>query len=335
MKQIADTTPFIIITGFLGSGKTTLLNRLLEADHGQQLAVIVNEFGAVNIDSQFIAENVGDGMVEMTNGCVCCTVREDLREGLIELLDKRREGKLTFTHIVMETTGLAKVGPIAQTLESREIKQELKLAGVVTLVDGFHVATQLKEFEEVPEQIGSADIILLNKSDLIDDQTCSELQQHLSQMNKGARILRCQNAEIDVSEITELQSGTISGQSFSDSGTSEHKHSDHQDHHHTEQVSSFVVRIIEPLDQGLVQDWFSYLIMRHAEKLLRYKGHLYIQDRPSRIIIQGVHSLVDSTTGANWKPGETAKTELVFIGKNLPEEDIRKGLHDCVVDSIQ
>ena len=331
MEKSIAKIPFTIITGFLGAGKTTLLNRLLVADHGHRLAVIINEFGAVNIDSQFIAENIGDGIVEMTNGCVCCTVREDLMQGLQGLLEQRQNGSLPFDHIVMETTGMAKVGPIVQTLGGREIKSNLALGGIATVVDGYHVAGQLDEFEEVAEQIGMADLILLNKTDLIDEADCDQLKNRLASMNKGAQILLCSESQIDVGELLTLQSNKNIERTLNSIG-SEHHH-DHEHHHHSDQVTSFVIRISGPLEHGLVQDWFSYLIMRYTEQLLRYKGHLNIRGRKERLVVQGVHSFFNSTPGRLWQEDETAQTELVFIGKNLPEKEIREGFQNCIASS--
>ncbi len=327
MTQSAKTTPFTIITGFLGAGKTTLLNHLLRGDHGCRLAVIVNEFGAVNIDSQLIARHIADGMLELTNGCVCCTVREDLRRGLHDLLEARRNGDLVFEHIVMETTGLAKVGPIIQTLSSKTLNEAIHLGGVVTVIDASNILTQLDDFQEAAEQIGMADLLLLNKTDLADEAALSSLTARLSAINGMAQIKRCQRSSVDVANVLKLpavRSTDASVFSFNVQSAPGRPHAS------LDQVRSFVVQLSEPLDQGQVQDWFSYVIMRHTERLLRYKGILNIHGLKSRVVLQGVHSLLEVSADREWRAGEARKTTVVFIGKDLPEKDIRDGLGRCI-----
>jgi G3E family GTPase len=327
MTQSAATTPFTIITGFLGAGKTTLLNHVLNVEHGHRLAVIVNEFGAVNIDSQLIAKRIGDGLVELTNGCVCCTVREDLRTGIHALLDSRRSGELGFDHIVMETTGLAKVGPIIQTLSSKSLKETVHLGGVVTVIDASNILTQLDDFAEAAEQIGMADLLLLNKTDLVDEVTLTSLTARLSAINGMAQIKRCQRSSVDVGSVLSLPAVRSADASVLALNA---QSAPGRPHASLDQVRSFVVQLTEPLDQGQVQDWFSYVIMRHTERLLRYKGILNIHGLKSRVVLQGVHSLIEVSADRDWLPGEVRKTTVVFIGKDLPEEDIRDGFRRCI-----
>ena len=327
MTQSAKTTPFTIITGFLGAGKTTLLNHVLCGDHGCRLAVIVNEFGAVNIDSQLIARHVGDGMLELTNGCVCCTVREDLRTGVQDLLKARSNGKLVFEHIVMETTGLAKVGPIIQTLSSKTLKEVIHLGGVVTVVDTANILTQLENFDEAAEQIGMADLLLLNKTDLADEAALTGLTTRLSAINGMAQIIRCRRASIDVANVLNLAAVRSTDASVTSFDTLSAPGPPHAS---LDQVCSFVVQLSEPLDQGQVQDWFSYVIMRHTERLLRYKGILNIEGLKSRVVLQGVHGQIEVSADRDWLPGEARKTTVVFIGKDLPEKNIREGLRGCI-----
>lgn len=338
MTRNPDKTPFTIITGFLGAGKTTLLSRLLNADHGYKLAVIINEFGEVNIDRHLIAEEIGDGLLEMNNGCVCCTVQEDLLAGLKNLIERRSVGLLEFDHIVMETTGLAKAGPIIQTLSARELENELMLGGVVTLVDAFHAQMQLDEFDEVQEQIGMADLIVLNKIDLVDDKARVQLTGRLMAMNKGARLELCQEADVDITSVLGLHSISATDHNMRIMPTAivldhvhEHEHEHHHEHDHLDRVGSFVVRIDEPLDHGQTLDWFSYIIMRYTEQLLRYKGILNIKSRSSRLELQGVHALIETASGRQWSDEEPRRTEIVFIGIDLPEGEIRQGFKDCIV----
>ncbi len=328
MAQSATTTPFTIITGFLGAGKTTLLNQVLTGNHGYRLAVIVNEFGEVNIDSQLLARRAGDGLVELTNGCVCCTVREDLRTGLHDLLKARSTGEFGFDHIVMETTGLAKVGPIVQTLSSKALKDSIHLGGVVTVVDASNILSQLDNFHEPAEQIGMADLLLLNKSDLVDEEALTGLTARLSAINGMAQIKRCQRSSVDVGCVLNLPAVRSTDASVLALGAQNATSSPHAS---LDQVRSFVVQLTEPLDQGQVQDWFSYVIMRHTERLLRYKGILNIHGLKSRVVLQGIHGQIEVSTDRDWLPGEVRKTTVVFIGNDLPENDIRDGLRRCTV----
>lgn len=337
MAQSAKTTPFTIVSGFLGAGKTSLLNHLLSGAHGYRLAVIVNEFGEVNIDSQLLATRTGDGVIELTNGCVCCTVREDLRSGLHDLLHRRCNGELGFEHIVMETTGLAKVGPILHTIATKTLKESLHLGGVVTVIDASNIVTQLEGFHEAEEQIGMADLLLLNKTDLVDEVALSVLTSRLSAINGMAQIKPCRHSRVDVSNVLSLPAARSTDASILDPDAQNehdltHVFPDGRGHSHAslEHVRCFVVQLSEPLDHGRVQDWFSYVIMRHTERLLRYKGILNIQGLESRVVLQGVHSLIEVSADRDWLPGEARRTSVVFIGRNLPEQEIREGLGRCV-----
>ena len=228
----------------------------------------------------------------------------------------------------METTGLAKVGPIIQTLSSKSFKDAIHLGGVVTVIDASNILTQLDDFDEAGEQIGMADLLLLNKTDLVDEAALSNLTARLSAINGMAQIKRCQRASVDVANILSLlatQSTDASVFAVDIQTAPSHPHAS------LEQVRSFVVQLSDPLDQGQVQDWFSYVIMRHTERLLRYKGILNIHGLKSRVILQGVHSLIEVSTDRDWGAGETRKTTVVFIGKDLPEKDIRDGLRQCIV----
>lgn len=327
MVQSTETTPFTIITGFLGAGKTSLLNHLLSGDHGRRVAVIVNDFGEVNIDGQLLARRSGDGVVELTNGCVCCTVEDDLRRGLRALLDARQNDELEFEHIVMETTGLAKVGPIIQTLSSKTLRENIRVGGVVTVVDALNFRAQLDAFHEVEEQVGMADLLLLNKTDLVDEASLPSLTARLSAINGMAQIKACRRGRADVADVLSLPAtrntvGVVPDLEPPD----EHGHS----HASLDHVRSFAVQLSEPLDHGRVQDWFSYLIMRHAERLLRYKGLLNIQGMDSRVVLQGVHGQIEITSDRAWRLEEARTTVVVFIGRNLPEQEIREGLRQCI-----
>jgi G3E family GTPase len=327
MAQPAMTTSFTIITGFLGAGKTTLLNEMLCASHGRRMAVIINEFGAVNIDSQLIARRMGDGMLELTNGCVCCTVRDDLRTGLHALMDSRSRGELAFENIVMETTGLAKVGPIIQTLATKSLAAAIHLGGVVTVVDASNILMQLDRFHEPAEQIGHADLLLLNKTDLVNDEAVARLQARLAAINGMAKIRIRQGAQDAAAVIFDLPAARRSVADVLAFGT---KPANGRHHAPLDLVQSFFVELAAPLDQGQVQDWFSYVIMRHTERLLRYKGILNFDGLEKRVILQGVHGVLEIRADREWLAGEARTTTVVFIGKDLPEQEFREGLARCI-----
>lgn len=295
--------------------------------------MIVNEFGAVNMDSQLITRRLSNGVVEMSNGCVCCTVQQDLRDGLRQLLDQRRDGSVEFDHIVLETTGLAKTGPIIQTISSNDLKSELRLGLVVTVVDSFHASSQLDDFTEAQEQIGMADLLLLNKIDLVEPKKLEALTTRLAKINGVARMTRCVQAGVDAAAV--LSADMVSASHIdrlSECGNDHRDCGDEHNHGHTDHVQTFVIGFSEPLDHGRVQDWLSYLIMRYTEQMLRYKGILNIAGRSSRVVLQGVHAMVGVESDRDWGPGEVRKSELVFIGRNLPEHEIRQGLESCIAE---
>ena len=328
--------PFTVITGSLGAGKTSLLNHLLTGGHGRRLAVIVNDFGEINIDSQLIARSGNDYVLELTNGCVCCTVQEDLLRGLHDLLEARLSGRFDFDHLVMETTGLAKVGPIVQTVSAKTFRETVRISGIVTVVDAFHVLAQIDTFQEAGEQIGHADLVLLNKTDLVDDAKLSALTARLSAMNGLAEIKPCLRAKVDAAEAlfpaAHREDAVSVNLNFPEGPGASATLLNEYDHSHTsfDEIRSFSIRLSEPLDHGRVQDWFSYLIMRYSERLLRYKGILHIEGLAPRIVVQGVHSLIEITSGREWRQDENRQTVVVFIGRNLPERQIRDGLAQCV-----
>ena len=320
--NVSAVTPFTLITGFLGAGKTSLLNRILSGDHGQKLAVIVNEFGEINVESDTIAATTGDGIIEMNNGCVCCTVQEDLLGGLLSLLQQHHDGTLGFTHIVMETTGLARPGPIIQTLAHPSLNPTIALNSIVTLVDAFHGPTQLDDFEEAQAQVGMADHILLNKTDLVEEEHLADFCARLRGINGIAAIVPCKEADVDVAEVLARRS-TLPPSLYTEQASS-------NGHHHLDRVATFIVRVDAPLDHALLQDWFSYLTMRYTERLMRYKGILNLAGRSTRVVLQGVHSLIETHSDRSWGSNEHRETKIVFIGTDLPEQEIRQGLKECI-----
>jgi len=326
--------PFTIITGFLGAGKTTLLKRLLVAEHGHRLAVIMNEFGEISIDSELVQDYVDDGILEMKNGCVCCEIREDLVAGITQLLDKRHAGTVDFDHVVMETTGLANPGPIAQTLGEGVLKELVQLDGVVTVVDAYHAWSQLDEYQEIQDQVGVADVIILNKCDLVDPGDITALQNRLVGMNTQADIHPVEDCNIEPGPLLQLSANSLDklnkASHVCTSNGTDVTHHDHENHAHLEGINSVSIEIPEPLVHDCLMDWFTFFIIGYSDRLLRYKGILNFKDRDERVVFQGIHSLFEACSDREWRADEKRSTRIVFIGRDLPEDEIRQGIHGCI-----
>ncbi|AIE79193.1 low-affinity zinc transport protein [Bacillus cereus] len=259
--------PVTILTGFLGSGKTTLLNRILSENHGQKLAVIVNEIGQIGIDNQLIM-NVEEEIMEMTNGCLCCTVREDLLVALKQLLDVKAEGKMDFDGLVIETTGLANPGPIIQTFFLDPVIQSAyQINGVVTVVDSYHIHKHFEKGLEAKEQIAFADVVLVNKLDLIEENEKENLLHELQGINPTAKLIQSINCDVDIPSLLKIQT-------FKTKDTLQIY--PHTEHNHLEGVKSFVLREERPLDLQKLNEWMSAVVQELGEYLYRYKGILSI-----------------------------------------------------------
>jgi len=326
---------FTIITGFLGAGKTTLLKRLLTTEHGHRLAVIMNEFGEISIDSDIVQDYVDDGILEMKNGCVCCEIREDLVTGITQLLEKRRAGTVDFDRVVMETTGLANPGPIAQTLGEGVLKGLVQIDGVVTVVDAYHALVQMDEYQEIQDQIGVADVIILNKSDLVDPGNLAALKNRLAGMNAQADIFSAENCNVDPGPLLNLSVYSLDNldkalHAHNSNDSAANLYHDHEGHAHLEGVSSISIEVPELLAHDCLMDWFTFLIIGYSDRLLRYKGILNFKDHDKRIVFQGIHSLFEARSDREWRAGEQRSTRIVFIGKDLPEDEIRQGILGCI-----
>ncbi|HIG79247.1 MAG TPA: GTP-binding protein [Cycloclasticus sp.] len=334
MDNNSDIINFTIITGFLGVGKTTLLRHLLTDQHDQKLAVIINEFGEIGIDGALVLDEAGDRMLEMNNGCVCCEVRDDLVAAITSLLNKRNEGLIEFDQIVMETTGIARPGPIVETLHSPTLKRLVSLNGIITVVDAFHVSSQLDEFAEAQEQIGVADFIILNKTDLVDNDQLLQIKQRIESMNTQATIQLAAECNIDVSTLFNIADDSMTRLDDGFENKSNNKPI-HEHHHkpHLDNVSSLSIEIVEPLQKELLLDWFSFFIMRYEERLLRFKGILNFKDHDNRTLFQGIHSLFEAKIDREWLTDELRVSRIVFIGKDLPKEEIRSGIKACIANS--
>ncbi len=318
--------PVTILTGFLGSGKTTLLNHILKADHGHRIAVIENEFGEAGIDNELLVQDREEQIVEMNNGCICCTVRGDLVRILGELAVKRQVGTLNFDRVVIETTGLADPAPVAQTFfVDEDIGMQYLLDAIVTLVDAVHAPGQLREHHEAQEQVGFADRIVLTKTDLVSMTDILTLKARLMRMNPRAAITEARFGQIDLQEVLDLRGFNLNAilEIEPDFLTD-------VDHEHDDDVTSFVFREAQPLDLDRVEEFLGAIVQVYGPKLMRYKGILNIAGDPHRIVFQGVHMLMGADHGAPWREGEPRETRMVFIGRDMPKDVLLQGLRQSV-----
>jgi G3E family GTPase len=321
-----DLIPVTILTGFLGAGKTTLLNRILTEQHGEKIAVIENEFGEAGIDNEILVKDSQEQIVEMNNGCLCCTVRGDLVRILGDLGKKRRQGKLKFDRVIIETTGLANPGPVAQTFFMDEaIHDQYLLDAVVTVVDAKHAHKTLDDHDEARRQVGFADRILLSKTDLVEDAIVDELVKRLRQMNPRAHQRKVHMGNADIKEILDIRGFNLNAVLEVDP---EFLVSDY--HEHDDDVKSFVWRDARPLQMEKIETFLSLMVQNYGEDLLRYKGVLNVQGEPRRMIFQGVHMLMGGTPGKPWEAGERRESVMVFIGRKLPRRLFEEGLAYCV-----
>jgi G3E family GTPase len=341
--------PTTIITGFLGAGKTTLLKRVLTEAHGQKIAVIENEFGSENIDHDILVQDTEEQILQLSNGCVCCTIREDLRTTLSELAAKRRKGELKFDRVVIETTGLADPGPVAQTFfVDDEIAESYILDAILTLVDAKHAWQQLDSRQEARRQVGFADQIFISKADLVDPDALHHLQHRLKHMNPRAPHRTVNFGEVPLTEVFDLRGFNLSAKldidpDFLQEGH-DHHHDDHHHHHehgehcdhphhhaHDDDVKSFIFRSDRAFDPAKLEDFLSAMVEVYGPKLLRYKGVLYMKATQRKVIFQGVHQLMGSDLGPVWAQGEKKSSKMVFIGIDLPEKLFLKGLEQALV----
>lgn len=341
--------PATILTGFLGSGKTTLLKRVLSEAHGQKIAVIENEFGEENIDNDILVADTNEQIIQMSNGCVCCTIREDLRTTLTDLAAKRRKGELDFERVVIETTGLADPGPVAQTFfMDDEIAESYLLDSILTLVDAKHADTQLDTRQEARRQIGFADQIFISKSDLVEEAEVEALAHRIKHMNPRAPQQRVHFGNVEISRVFDLRGFNLNAKleidpDFLNADEHDHHHHDHDHdhehgehcdhphhHHHDDDVKSFVFRSDKPFNPAKLEDFLGAIVQVYGPKMLRYKGVLNMKGTDKKVIFQGVHQLMGSDLGPKWMPGEQKQSKMVFIGIDLPKDILLQGLEGCL-----
>ncbi len=314
-------TPVTILTGFLGAGKTTLLNHILTGDHGKRIAVVVNELGDIGLDDRFIARSDGD-IVELTNGCVCCSGRNDTMEVLLSLVARSKKGE-PIDHVIIETTGLAKPASLCRFfLADSPLKTFYRLDGVVTVVDAFHGTSQMIQFREVKEQIAVADLILINKVDLAEEPQIHNLEEWLHGLNPTAPIVRGSRGQIPLDSILNVGGFDLVGK--------EHILEEEHDHAHDSDISAISIREERPLDRGKFIKWLTELVAMEGGDLLRYKGILSFEGIANRSILQGVHMIKELEDAGPWPDGVPPATELVFIGRRLMDDVIREGVRNCV-----
>ncbi len=346
--------PVTVITGFLGAGKTTLLNRILTENHGKRIAVIENEFGEIGIDHQLVIQS-DEEIFELNNGCICCRVRGDL----IHILAKLRQRRDKFDCVLIETTGMADPGPVAQTFfTDEEVKESFALDGIVTVVDAKHVSLHFDDMREVREQIGFADVILLNKEDLVSPEELAALEQRIRKMNPMAKIYRTKDSVIALDKVLnvggfDLKRALQLEPDFLEAAGHDHEHDhehcddpncedeshhhhherdeeEHHDHHHAEDVTSVGIRAKGELDEKKLSEWLGELLRTKGQDIFRMKGVLAVKGREMRFVFQGVHMLMDGKPDRPWgnDPRENA---IIFIGRNLDRAELNEGFKSCLV----
>ncbi|MFH9575797.1 CobW family GTP-binding protein [Streptomyces sp. NPDC017454] len=323
----AERVPVTVLTGFLGSGKTTLLNRVLTENHGMRIAVIENEFGEVGIDDALVLD-AEEEIFEMNNGCICCTVRGDLIRILGALMRRREK----FDHILIETTGLADPAPVAQTFfMDDETASQLRLDAIITLVDAAHVLQHLDEVKpegvenEAVEQIAFADRVVLNKTDLVDEETVTEVETRIRAINAPVQILRARHAQVDLRKVLDVGAFDLDRVLREDPSFLTET-----EHQHDTTVTSVGIDVDGELDEDRLNAWLGNLLRTKGVDIFRSKGILAIAGAPEQYVFQGVHMLLVGEFGRAWRKSEPRRNRLVFIGRNLDRDELERGFTGCL-----
>jgi G3E family GTPase len=312
-----------VLTGYLGSGKTTLLNRILTENHGKRYAVIINEFGEIGIDNDLVV-SADEEIFEMNNGCICCSVRGDLIRILGGLM--RRKGK--FDGILVETTGLADPAPVAQTFfVDEDVRRKTKLDAIVTVVDAKHLLTEIDQAHEAQEQLAFADVVLLNKTDLVSPAELAKVEARIHAINPYAKIHRTRRCDVDLAAVLDKDAFSLERiLEFEPEFLSE-EHA----HEHDDQVTSLSLTAERPMDPQKFVPWIQTVTQNFGMDILRMKGIIAMENDDERFIVQGVHMLIEGGSQRTWRPDEKRETRLVFIGRNLPRDLLRDGFARCQV----
>ena len=331
--------PVTVLTGYLGAGKTTLLNRILSEDHGRRYAVIVNEFGEGGIDGELIL-NTDEELFEMNNGCICCTVRGDLIRTLHGLLAKRPDAAQRFDAIVVETTGLADPGPVAQTFfVDPLLHDKVALDSVTTVVDAKHILLRLADSREAQEQVAFADQIVLNKTELASEAELAHIEARLREINPLAPIHRAQRANVpleriigrggfDLARIVSLEPDFLNP-AHGQAGHVHDEHCEHDDHTHDDDVHSVSLTAHTPMDANKVSAWLTELTQARGPDILRAKGIIDAAGDHRRLVFQAVHMLLEGDFQRPWKPGEPRCSRIVFIGRHLDRATLQADFEAC------
>jgi G3E family GTPase len=316
-----EKIPVTVLTGYLGAGKTTLLNRILTENHGKRYAVIVNEFGEIGIDNDLVV-GADEEVFEMNNGCICCTVRGDL----IRIMDGLLKRKGKFDAIIVETTGLADPAPVAQTFfVDQDVSEAARLDAVVTVADAKWLSDRLKDAPEAKNQIAFADVIILNKIDLVSGQELDEVEARIRAINPYAKLHRTQNCAVPIAEVLGRNAFDLDRIIELEPDFLEAGHH----HHHDEDIQSLSIRHEGEVDPDRFMPWISDLTQREGPNILRCKGIVAFPEEPKRFVFQGVHMILDGDVQGDWKPGEKRESRVVFIGRDLNEKAIREGFLAC------
>ena len=343
---MSEKIPVTVLTGYLGAGKTTLLNRILSEDHGHKFAVIVNEFGEIGIDNDLIV-GADEEVFEMNNGCICCTVRGDLIRIIEGLM--RRKGK--FDAIIVETTGLADPAPVAQTFfVDQDVQDQARLDAVVTVADAKWLSDRLRDAPEAKNQIAFADVIILNKMDLVSPEELREVEARIRAINPYAKLHKTSRCAVpldavlgrnafDLDRILEIEPSFLEVDDHDHHGHDhghDHAHHDHGlKHYHDEEMQSFAFQIDGEVDPARFMPWINLIVQREGPSILRSKGILAFKDEDKRFVFQGVHMILDGDLQRQWRPDEKRVSKIVFIGRNLKEDDLRSGFMACAATQPQ